>query len=88
MPAERLFEIRVGVYATEEDTTRLADRCARQLDSHSLPYQLSVTGQEQPTGPEAMPLAESYEDLLSSGGTGTPELTPGLGASTKSGSVC
>lgn len=63
LSSERLFEIHIGVYATDEDITGLVERCTRLLDGRSLPYHLSVATEEQTAGPGPMPLAEFYEDL-------------------------
>lgn len=62
MPSERLFEIRIGVYATEDAVTRIVDGCERLLDSHALPYRFSVAA-EQVVELDDMPLAEFYDDL-------------------------
>jgi hypothetical protein len=58
LSSERLFEIQIGVYATEEDVTRLVEGCTRLMDGQALPYELSVARETT-----AVPLAEFYEDL-------------------------
>ncbi|WP_274561106.1 hypothetical protein [Streptomyces spiramyceticus] len=62
-PESRLYEIQLGVYATQEDVQALADGCARLLDSRPWPHRLSVAGQGQTTEPGGTPLAEFYDDL-------------------------
>ncbi|MFI0466424.1 hypothetical protein ACH347_20285 [Saccharopolyspora sp. 5N102] len=74
MPPERLFEIQIGFYATEEDTARLTEGWTRLLDGRAVPYQLSVVRQENSA---SMQLAEFYEDLPRQWGFGHPEADPG-----------
>ncbi|PKW15220.1 hypothetical protein [Saccharopolyspora spinosa] len=74
MPPERLFEIQIGFYATEEDVTRLTGEWTQLLDSRAVPYQLSVAGQENSA---PMPLAEFYADLPQQWRYGHPEADPG-----------
>jgi hypothetical protein len=72
LPSERLFEIQIGVYATEEDFTRLIDGCTQLMDGQALPYELSVAGETA-----AMPLAEFYDDLPQQWRYQHPDTDPG-----------
>lgn len=74
MPPERLFEIQIGFYATEEDVTRLTGGWTRLLDGRAVPYQLSVARQENSA---TMPLAEFYADLPQQWRFQNPESDPG-----------
>ncbi|MEV0371781.1 hypothetical protein AB0I10_18445 [Streptomyces sp. NPDC050636] len=57
------YEIQLGVYATQEDVRKLAERCVQLLDGRPWPYRLSVAGQDQTTEPGGMPLTEFYDEL-------------------------
>ncbi|CAM02905.1 hypothetical protein A8924_4022 [Saccharopolyspora erythraea NRRL 2338] len=63
MTSAHLFEIQLGVYATEDDVADLVSGCARLLDDRSLPYDLRVVGPDQDQDQERMSPAERYGDL-------------------------
>ncbi|MEV0697628.1 hypothetical protein AB0I53_06875 [Saccharopolyspora sp. NPDC050389] len=74
MSPERLFEIQIGCYATEEDLTRLTEGWTRLLDGRAVPYQLTVARQEKTA---SMPPTEFYSDLPQQWRFANPEADPG-----------
>ncbi|MET7933678.1 hypothetical protein [Streptomyces sp. NPDC005322] len=81
MPHTTPLDIRIGVYATEDEARRLGDGCGRVLDGHGLAHRLSVAGPGEPTaGPGSMPLAAFYDDLPEQWRIGHPGEDPGARA--------
>ncbi|MDA3649613.1 hypothetical protein LZ318_08180 [Saccharopolyspora indica] len=60
---EHLAEIRIGIYATPDDASRITEECGAVLRESAVVHELSLVGPERTPAGGHMPLTEVYDEL-------------------------